>query len=136
MKKKEKIKKELTFTLMLSLFIISILFILVVYLIVKNNFYATPSCDTLLENIQALANQVNYCEMDEDCEINLDFNGCNLGCYLLYNKNAEVENLMGLVKMYKGQCTQGCFKDCLIPQQTDITCRNHLCAYSPLEVWE
>ncbi len=85
------------------------------------------TCENLLERINILAISSNYCDVDDECYINREYNGCGLGCYLVHNKNENVDELMGLVNIYKKECSAGCFKDCALETKSKFHCKDNKC---------
>ncbi len=122
-------KKQTILILVVILIIIIILF----FTIKKSPI--SMSCENIISNIYELKEKINYCNYNEDCAISTEFTGCHIGCYLLFNKNENIEDLkLSINLLFKEKCSEGCFKNCPEPlNETKIICKNNKCIDSRFE---
>ncbi len=59
-------------------------------------------------------NSLNYCNVDNDC-ITHSF-GCPFGCDSPINKNADLNEVNGLITLYNGMNGEVCIYDCIQPE--------------------
>jgi len=89
----------------------------------------TPdNCSHLETQIKDLIDQANYCDNDSDCTFGgTEFILCPFGCYVLVNKDVDLNEIERGVKQYSEDCG-GCVYECPYdPAPDDIKCINNKC---------
>lgn len=85
--------------------------------------YTLSGCDKLEKKIHQQIEQLNYCQIDEDCTI--EFFDCPFGCGSYLNKNANIASVKEQVNSYHNQCGR-CEYGCMRP--LNPVCQNQKCA--------
>ncbi len=70
--------------------------------------------ENLKNQINEKINALNYCNVDEDCVIN-QF-GCPFECNSPINKNADLNEVNGLITIYNGMNREACMYQCVQPE--------------------
>lgn len=93
---------------------------------IKNN-ENTERCDALKEEIKSMLYEVNHCAADTDCVMEWRYD-CPFGCYMLYNKDADLGLIDQKVRTFTEEECETCEYQCVIPpEQEEIRCIDNRC---------
>lgn len=98
----------------------------------NQNVNAANDCDQREKQIMALISAANYCQAASDC-VAVAIYDCPFGCYLLYNKEANLTQIETEISEYHQVCPK-CMADCMMPPETnDIRCMAGKCVDTRLD---